>query len=76
MNQEVVSFDTETETLNSLETKLIGISFSWEKYTGYFISFNYVYSILHMKSKETHTPFLQTLSSKNNGFEKIVVSKK
>ena len=28
MNQEVVSFDTETETLNSLETKLIGISFS------------------------------------------------
>ena len=40
MNQEVVSFDTETETLNSLETKLIGISFSWEKHTGYFISFN------------------------------------
>ena len=40
MKQSLVSFDTETESLNSLETKLIGISFSWEKHTGYFISFN------------------------------------
>ena len=40
MQQSVVSFDTETESLNSLETKLVGISFSWKKHTGYFVSFN------------------------------------
>lgn len=40
MRQSSVSFDTETESLNSLETKLVGISFSWEIHTGYFISFN------------------------------------
>ena len=40
MKQSLVSFDTETESLNSLETKLVGISFSWQKNNGYFISFN------------------------------------
>ena len=65
MNQEVVSFDTETETLNSLETKLIGISFSWEKHTGYFISFN--------NDKKKNNEFIELLKPffENNKIEKV-----
>ena len=42
MKQSSVSFDTETESLNSLETKLVGISFSWEKHTGYIHYFSHL----------------------------------
>ena len=65
MNQEVVSFDTETETLNSLETKLIGISFSWEKHTGYFISFN--------NDKKKNNEFIELLKPffESNKIEKV-----
>ena len=51
MKQSIVSFDTETESLNSLETKLVGISFSWNKHTGYFISFN--------NDEEKNTEFIE-----------------
>ncbi|MEK9756500.1 MAG: DNA polymerase I, partial [Bacteroidota bacterium] len=40
MEQEYVAFDTETESLNSLETNLVGISFSWSENKGYYIPFN------------------------------------
>lgn len=40
MEQEYVAFDTETEGLNSLETNLVGISFSWSENKGYYIPFN------------------------------------
>jgi len=65
MNQEVVSFDTETETLNSLETKLIGISFSWQKNTGYFISFN--------NDKKKNNEFIELLKPffESNKIEKV-----
>ena len=65
MNQEVVSFDTETETLNSLETKLIGISFSWKKHTGYFISFN--------NDKKKNNEFIELLKPffESNKIEKV-----
>ena len=65
MNQEVVSFDTETETLNSLETKLIGISFSWLKHTGYFISFN--------NDKKKNNEFIELLKPffESNKIEKV-----
>ena len=53
MKQSIVSFDTETENLNSLETNLVGISFSWEKHTGYFISFN--------NDEEKNTEFIELL---------------
>jgi DNA polymerase-1 len=40
MEQEYVAFDTETEGLNSLETNLVGISFSWSENKGYYIPLN------------------------------------
>ena len=65
MAQKVVSFDTETESLNSLETKLVGISFSWEKHTGYFISFN--------NDKKKNNEFIELLKPffESNKIEKV-----
>ena len=65
MVQRVVSFDTETESLNSLETKLVGISFSWEKHTGYFISFN--------NDKKKNNEFIELLKPffESNKIEKV-----
>ena len=40
MEQETVAFDTETDGLNSLETNLVGISFSWSENKGYYIPLN------------------------------------
>jgi len=39
LQQTSVCFDTETTGLKALEVELIGISFSWEKGKGYYISF-------------------------------------
>ncbi len=39
MKQNAVCFDTETTSLNSLEAKLVGIAFSWEKGKGYYLPF-------------------------------------
>ena len=39
MQQTSVCFDTETTGLKALEVELIGISFSWEKGKGYYVSF-------------------------------------
>lgn len=39
LQQSSVCFDTETTGLKALEVELIGISFSWEKGKGYYISF-------------------------------------
>ena len=39
MRQKTVCFDTETTGLKALEVELIGISFSWEKGKGYYLSF-------------------------------------
>ncbi|WP_233897531.1 DNA polymerase I [Tenacibaculum piscium] len=39
MQQKSVCFDTETTGLKALEVELIGISFSWEKGKGYYVSF-------------------------------------
>ena len=65
MKQSLVSFDTETESLNSLETKLIGISFSWEKHTGYFISFN--------NDEKKNNEFIELLKPffESNNIEKV-----
>jgi DNA polymerase-1 len=65
MKQSIVSFDTETENLNSLETKLVGISFSWEKHTGYFVSFS--------NEKEKNTEFIELLKPffESNKIEKV-----
>ena len=37
LQQKIVAFDTETEGLNSLETEIVGISFSWEKGKGFYL---------------------------------------
>lgn len=37
LQQKSVCFDTETTSLKALETTLIGIAFSWEKSTGYYL---------------------------------------
>ena len=39
LKQNIVSFDTETTSLNALETELVGIAFSWERGTGYYLPF-------------------------------------
>jgi DNA polymerase-1 len=39
MKQTSVCFDTETTSLNTLEAKLVGIAFSWEKGKGYYLPF-------------------------------------
>ena len=35
--QKVVAFDTETESLNSLDTEIVGISFSWRENKGFYV---------------------------------------
>lgn len=37
LKQKIVAFDTETEGLNSLETEIVGISFSWESNKGFYL---------------------------------------
>ena len=37
LQQKIVAFDTETEGLNSLETEIVGISFSWESSKGFYL---------------------------------------
>ena len=37
LKQKVVAFDTETEDLNSLETEIVGISFSWASNKGFYL---------------------------------------
>ncbi|MBC8399221.1 MAG: DNA polymerase I [Flavobacteriales bacterium] len=37
LQQKIVAFDTETEGLNSLETEIVGISFSWESGKGFYL---------------------------------------
>jgi DNA polymerase-1 len=39
LKQKSVSFDTETTSLNALEAELVGIAFSWERGTGYYLPF-------------------------------------
>ncbi len=39
MQQKSVCFDTETTSLNTLEAELVGIAFSYEAHTGYYIPF-------------------------------------
>ena len=39
MQQKEVCFDTETTSLNTLDAKLVGIAFSWEKGKGYYLPF-------------------------------------
>ena len=39
MKEISVCFDTETTSLNTFEAALVGISFSWEAYKGYYIPF-------------------------------------
>ena len=39
MQQTSVCFDTETTSLDTFEAELVGISFSWEAYKGYYIPF-------------------------------------
>src|SRR5690606_10230497 len=39
LKQERVCFDTETTSLKSLETQLVGCAFSWEAGSGYYMSF-------------------------------------
>ena len=38
MHQKSVCFDTETTSLNALAADLVGIAFSWEVGTGYYVS--------------------------------------
>ena len=38
LKQKSVCFDTETTSLNTFEAELVGISFSWEKNKGYYLS--------------------------------------
>ena len=40
LKQNIVSFDTETTSLDALNAELVGIAFSWEKGTGYYIPFS------------------------------------
>jgi len=37
LKQKIVAFDTETEGLNSLETEIVGISFSWSSNKGFYL---------------------------------------
>ena len=37
LKQKIVAFDTETEGLNSLETEIVGISFSWASNKGFYV---------------------------------------
>ena len=37
LEQKIVAFDTETEGLNSLETEIVGISFSWKSNRGFYL---------------------------------------
>ena len=37
LEQKIVAFDTETESLNSLETEIVGISFSWKSNKGFYL---------------------------------------
>ena len=37
LRQKIVAFDTETEGLNSLETEIVGISFSWASNKGFYL---------------------------------------
>ena len=37
LKQKIVAFDTETEGLNSLETEIVGISFSWASNKGFYL---------------------------------------
>ena len=37
LRQKIVAFDTETEGLNSLETEIVGISFSWSSNKGFYL---------------------------------------
>ena len=37
--QSSVCFDTETTSLNTLDAKLVGIAFSWQSYTGFYVPF-------------------------------------
>lgn len=39
LKQKSVCFDTETTSLNTLDARLVGIAFSWEKGKGYFVPF-------------------------------------
>ena len=39
LKQNIVSFDTETTSLNALNAELVGIAFSWERGTGYYLPF-------------------------------------
>lgn len=39
LKQQSVCFDTETDSLNALTAKLVGISFSWETGKGYYLPF-------------------------------------
>ena len=40
LKQNIVSFDTETTSLDALKAELVGIAFSWEKGTGYYLPFS------------------------------------
>ena len=39
LKQNIVSFDTETTSLDALNAELVGIAFSWKKGTGYYLPF-------------------------------------
>ena len=39
LKQNIVSFDTETTSLDALNAELVGIAFSWERSTGYYLPF-------------------------------------
>ena len=39
LKQNIVSFDTETTSLDTLKAELVGIAFSWERSTGYYLPF-------------------------------------
>ena len=59
MKQEIVAFDTETEGLNSLETNIVGISFSWQKGIGYYLPIKNNKTV-HEKSFEILRPFFES----------------
>ena len=59
MKQEIVAFDTETESLNALETDIVGISFSWQKGIGYYLPIKNNKSA-HEKSFEILRPFFES----------------
>ena len=39
LQQDSVCFDTETTSLNTLDAKLVGIAFSWQSHTGFYVPF-------------------------------------